>query len=600
MTSNFDPPPSDAMEQTADAARVLAAAGVEVPEGADRIPLFNAEAVAAALVGRDGHVVCASPAFVAMGGEGRIDGELLARAALGGAPRTAVVDLTAEDGTPDSAIWAYARAAQAAGWRLPPQLRAAAQAHPDHVVILTSRFGGVRPLEAACHTYGLSGLQTRVALEAIRTGSAKAAARRLGIAHDTARQALAEAMKRTRAPRLPALVARLTALAFGVLPEADSAEILGDLWGLTPRQAAIAGLIADGLTRAAAATALGVSEAVIKKELDRVYLLLQVSAGAALARKLVEAKALNWLTLATGGDIGFVDTSAEPLQFVLRPSGGRIAVSDYGPASGRPVLVVHSSMTTRIVGRGLLRALQAGGYRPLSIDRPGFGLSDEWPGARAGAHDPNATAAQDAIAVLDHLKLRTVDVAARGGAHFVLALGRAAPERLGRVVLVNPDPHLASSARRVGAFGIFKAANLRNPGQIRFSIAMMARQLTLERVAGMMHRQMGASPPDAEAMKNPEIVLDYFRAQRTFATGRIGGCVNEQTEFARGSQPPPWSGAGDWRVLVAAHDTLHDPGHTLAYWRHVLPDARFRLVPDTGRLLALSHPHHVVEALAAP
>jgi hypothetical protein len=177
-----------------------------------------------------------------------------------------------------------------------------------------------------------------------------------------------------------------------VLPQEDDAEMLADLWGLTPRQAAIAGLVAAGASRGGAAAALGVGEAVVRKELERVHLVLQVSTGAGLARKVVEANAFRWLTRATGGDIGFADPHLEPLQFVHRPGGGRIAVSDYGPASGRPVLVVHSSMTSRIVGRSLLRALQAAGYRPISIDRPGFGLTDEVPGLQPGAHDPYVTA----------------------------------------------------------------------------------------------------------------------------------------------------------------------------------------------------------------
>jgi DNA-binding CsgD family transcriptional regulator len=82
---------------------------------------------------------------------------------------------------------------------------------------------------------------------------------------------------------LPSLVNRLTSQAFGVMPRGNEADVLGDLWGLTPRQAAIAGLVADGLSRSEAAAALGISEAVLKKELDRVYLILRATSAAALA-----------------------------------------------------------------------------------------------------------------------------------------------------------------------------------------------------------------------------------------------------------------------------------------------------------------------------
>jgi DNA-binding NarL/FixJ family response regulator len=586
-------------DHASEVLETLAAAGVDVVND-DTTPMFNVDSIAAALVDRGGKVICASAAFASVEGERHIDGDLLARASQGCPPATAVVELAGADGALDSAIFAYARASRAMSWRLPPDVQAAAAQRPDHVVILTSLVAqAAKPLEAVCRAYGLSGLQTRVALETIRTGSVKSATRTLGVSYHTAREALAEAMRRVRAPRLPALVNRLTSLAFGVLPESDGASILGDLWGLTARQAAIAGLVAEGLSRGGVAGALGLSEAVVKKELDRVHLLLQVSTGAALARKIVEANALRWLTTATGGDIGFVEPGAEPLQFVLRQDGSRIALSDYGPASGRPVLVVHSSMTSRIVARGLVRALQAAGYRALSIDRPGFGLTDEVHGARPGAHDPWATAAQDTLRVLEHLKVRGLDLVARGGAQFVLALEKAAPGRLQRVVLINPDPHSAASTRTVGPYGVFKQALMRNPAMISLAATVFMRQLTHERVREMMQRAARGSPPDEIASRDPDIVRDYFRALRTFATGRIGGHVNEQTEFARGSMPPPLAGTTDWRVLVAAHDTLHDPEQVLAYWQAVLPDARFEQAPDAGRLLALSHPHLVVEALAS-
>jgi len=580
-------------------AELLTQAGLPVVDG-DHIPMFNAAAIAAAVVDRTGRVVCASPAFVAMRAERHVDPGLLDKACRGAPAATAVVELATDDGAADTAIFAYGPAVRASAWRLPPEVKAAATERHGHAVILTSQSTGAEPLEAACRAYGLSGLQTRAALETIRAGSARLAAESLGISYETAREALAAAMARVRVQRLSVLVSRLTSLAFGVLPEADAAEMLADLWGLTPRQAAIAGLVADGVSRKGVAAALSISEAVVRKELEQIYLMLQVSSGAALARKVVEANALRWLTQATGGDIGFLDTGSEPLQFVHRADGSRIALSDYGPASGKPVLVVHSSMTTRIVARSLLRALQAAGYRPISIDRPGFGLTDEVAGMRTGRHDPYVTAAQDTLLVLEQLKIRSIDLVARGGAQFVLALARTvAPGRLGRVVLVNPAPHTAKDDRNVGPLGVIKEAFRRNPAMIRLAAAAFIRQRTFERLANFLERSMRGSPPDEAAVRDPELVRDYFHATRTFATGRYGGYVNEQTEFAQGSRPPPLAATTDWRVLVAAHDVLHDPQHVLAYWQCVLPDARFELVPDTGRLMALSHPDRVVEALRA-
>src|SRR5690606_37028706 len=119
---------------------------------------------------------------------------------------------------------------------------------------------------------------------------------------------LAEAMKRVGVQRLPELVTRLTTLAFGVFPGRGAmGEVLADVWGLTERQIAIAGMVAEGASREHASEVLGIGQAVVKKELDATYAVMHVNSSAALARKLVEARALSWLTHTTAGGVGFVD-----------------------------------------------------------------------------------------------------------------------------------------------------------------------------------------------------------------------------------------------------------------------------------------------------
>lgn len=574
-------------------AQALAAAEIEIRHH-DAAPLFNEAAVAAALLTPDGKTVIASSVFQAIGAAAQVDTGAVSAAARGAKPSYLLVER--QDG--DTAIFAYATAAQTQTWRLPPDVRRAARRRPSDVVVVTTHVLTQRePLEDACRSFGLSGLQTRVVAATMRVGSVKAAAAEAGVSYQTAREAMAGALKRTGSPRQAALVSAIASVAFGVLPGTGGLEIVADLWGLTPRQAAICALVAGGLSRGEAARALRVSEAAVKKELDRIFLALQVGSAAALARKIAEANAMQWLTRATGGDLGYESGGAEPLRLIARSAGGRIAVSDYGPASAPPVLVAHSSLTTRHVARPLVSALQAAGFRPIAIDRPGYGLSDEVPGAALGRHDPFATAAEDALQVLDALRIRTIDVVARGAAQFVVALGARAGQRLGRVVLINPDPHHAASSARLGVYGALKDAALRNPAIIELWWRLASRQISYDVVAAFLQRSAKGSPADEAAARRPEIVRDYFRAQRTFGTGRIAGVVNEQTALAKGDQPAPLDGCANWRVLVGEEDTLHDPAQALVYWREVLPDASFELVPGAGRLLALSHPELVVRAL---
>jgi pimeloyl-ACP methyl ester carboxylesterase/DNA-binding CsgD family transcriptional regulator len=563
------------------------------------LPLVDARSVAAAAFDGAGALLAATRAFVDGGCGELIDRDLLAGAAAGAEPIYLTVSRPSVEHTTTGLI-AYAPGHRTSTWRLPPEIHEAAESARKSVVVLTTIVDDrVEPLRDACLAYGLSGLQTRVALETIRVGAIKDAAQNLNLSYQTAREALSEAMKRVGAERLPGLVTRLTTLAFGIFPgRATSADVLADVWGLSERQIAIAGMLAEGASREQVAQLLEISFALVKKELDAVYSLLNVSSGAALARKIVEARALGWLTAATAGGVGFVEEVAEPLRFALRPDGTRIAVSDYGPASGKPVLILHSSMTTRIVSRKLLRVLHAAGYRPIAIDRPGFGLTDPLPEPSA-ARNPFVAATADVERVLRLLKVPKVDIVSRGAAQFLVALAGVAPDAIGQVVLVNPGPPYRFSGRSLGPLGVVKDAFVRNPATIRVVAPFLAGQLTFRRLSRMMVQWTRGSPPDELAVRDPEIVADFFRSVRMFATGRYDGFLNEQAAIARGGKPAPSGHAAGWRILLGGSDVLYEPEVVLDYWRELLPGARFDVVADGGRFLAMTHPGLIVEALGS-
>jgi pimeloyl-ACP methyl ester carboxylesterase/DNA-binding NarL/FixJ family response regulator len=563
-----------------------------------RLPIVDARSLAAAVYDYCGNQIAATAAFIECGCALLVDHDRLPDFAAGAEPAWLSVATGEDDAT--TAVIVYAPGARTNTWRLTPELHAAAQARPGSVVILTAQLDeNAAPLRDACLAYGLTGLQTRVALETIRTGAIKLAAERLDVSYQTAREALSEAMRRVGAQRLPGLVTRLTSLAFGVFPGYPStSDVLADVWGLSQRQIVIAGMLAEGASRPQIAQLLGVSLALVKKELEEAYSLLQVGSGASLARKLVEARALSWITATTSGGVGFVDDQSEPLRFALRKDGGRIAFSDYGPASGKPVLVIHSSMTTRIVSRKLLRVLHRAGYRPIAIDRPGFGLSEPLDSPEA-VSDPFGAATADVVRVLDGLRIRRIDIISRGAAQFLVALATTAPDTIGHVVLVNPGPPYRFSGRGLGPLATIKNAFVRNPATIRALAPFLASQLTYRRLSRMMVQWTRGSPADEAAVQDPEIVADFFRSVRMFATGRYEGFLREQTAIARGSRPAPFDGAGDWRILLGASDVLYEPDVVLAYWRDLLPGAHFEVVEGGGRFLAMTHPLRLVEALQA-
>ena len=581
--------PDTMLAAAGDMAETLAAAHHRQLAQDQDFPLFRQDSVQAALCDAAGRLVLATPGFAA-----RYDFDAV-RGAAAGQPAIAVSE-TGADGTPS--ITVYAPATTVSSWRLPPAILMAAQAGQCAVLTSAGSITG-RPLTDAAFAFGLSGLEARVAIATIETGSIRAAAARLDIAYQTAREATAGAMRRVGVNRVPALVSRLSSLGFGILPYGrDDTSLLADAWGISPRQATLGLLLAQGLSRAEAAAALGLSDAVTKKAIDGLYQILGVTSAASLARLLAEANAMAWVMQATAGEIGRFDSSREPLRFALRADGSRVAFSDYGPASGRPVLVVHSSMTTRFVSRRLVKALQARGFRPIAIDRPGFGLSDPISGLVAGPHNPFEAAVADVALVADQLRLGRVDLVSRGAAHHVLALGRALPDRLGRVVITNPDPDSASDPRRMGFLGAAKEAQLRRPALVRAMSSMMAGQLTEAKFPRIFARSLEGSPPDEAAMREADIVEDYWRAVRPFATGRIDGYVNEQTQHATMAPATPLPGTVNWHFMVAEHDTLYDPAFVMDYWRRTLPDASHEIIPGSGRLLAMTHAELVADRLA--
>lgn len=500
---------------------------------------------------------------------------------------------------PDQPLLAYVPASEATTWDLPePASRALKDAPAARVLVVAALTTPEQPLRRACNAFGMTGLEARVTDATLRAGSVRAGAVALGLSYATAREAMSSALGKVGSARMPGLLHRLSLLAFGIFPAGNEAPaLLVDRWGLKPRQAQIAMLLAQGLTRAETARAMGVSEATVKKQTDIVFQTLGVSGAAEMVRSISIATVMQALADASHGRIGWVDKNAEPLRFIRRPTRGRIALSEYGSPKGRPVLILHSSMTTRHPPLRLVAKLVHQGFRVIAIDRPGFGLTDRSDAAEDSDCDPFAEAAHDMAIVLDRLRIERTDIIGRGGAQAAVAFAGLYPERCGRVVLVNPDPLSTRDERRWGILGSFKEAYQRRPGLILPAARLIARVMTRDYISKALHKSMRGSPPDSALLEDQQVIDDYYRAVRMFATGRIEGYVREQLYFARGKTfDYPVDGSG-WLALIGAHDTLSDPRNTLSYWREILPRSEFEVLPNHGRLMAYADPDLIVERL---
>jgi pimeloyl-ACP methyl ester carboxylesterase len=111
--------------------------------------------------------------------------------------------------------------------------------------------------------------------------------------------------------------------------------------------------------------------------------------------------------------------------------GRKLAVSEYGDTHGLPVLFFHGTPGSRLLFLEDDEISKALGIRLISLDRPGFGLSDP---------KPNRTLldwADDVNEVTDFLKLRKFSiVGVSGGGAFAAVCAYKLAERLHSVALV--------------------------------------------------------------------------------------------------------------------------------------------------------------------
>lgn len=491
----------------------------------------------------------------------------------------------------------WATFAETAAWNLPAGVKEAARAHDAAAIALFAGNLGA-PIESAIAAFGLSPHQQRIVAAVVRTGSLRRAASECGISYATGRETMAAVMRRMHLANTPAVVTAVTAAAFGIMPgDVDGPVQLADMLCISARQARIALLVSSGVSREAAARAIGTSPAVIKKELQVLFATFGLQSASELARLMTEANALRLFARSIDNAPGFLDPAIEPSRFSIRPNGrGMIAWSDYGPASGRPVLVVHSNWCCRAVPRPLVAELQSRGWRPIAIDRPGFGATHLGASSR---EDPFSQAIADAVQLLNAMGIRRIPIIARCGAQFVHAFKAAAPDRVGPVVLVAPTPQASASGKRMGAVGAFKEAFYRSPRLVEMFFRVISAQFTFERVTQLMRAITRGSPIDEALCDDPGFIRDRFRALRPFTCGNYVGGVYEELVISHGGWRFEPLAADYWYVLQGSDDPHNDFEEVRAYWAGLLRGASIERVEGAGRFMMSSHPALVVDRLEA-
>jgi 3-oxoadipate enol-lactonase len=254
-----------------------------------------------------------------------------------------------------------------------------------------------------------------------------------------------------------------------------------------------------------------------------------------------------------------MSVGADSLRWV-ETGDARLAVHESGPGDGPPVVCLHGLTGTHDYVLLRSRILQRAGYRVITYDARGHGLSS------AAVEYSYATLLDDLDAVVEDLGLeRMALVGASMGAHVALMYALRRPERVAAVAAVTPayEPshsfhpdvlarwdELAEGLRSGGPDGFVDAyaqgAELQEP--------LLTHVLALLRRRMFLHASYAAV---ADAIQNVPRSRPYL----------------EVADVAEVGQP----------VLVAGTRDVYDVEHPLAIaeqYAAALPDARFTIEPE--------------------
>jgi pimeloyl-ACP methyl ester carboxylesterase len=257
--------------------------------------------------------------------------------------------------------------------------------------------------------------------------------------------------------------------------------------------------------------------------------------------------------------------------------GRRVAYTEYGDATGRPVVFFHGTPGSRLLGRLFDDDARRAGVRLLAIDRPGYGQSSPWP-----TRDLTDTGAF-VVPVLDDAGVGRADVVGfSGGGPHALALAATHDSRVDHVDVVagatppatgeTPPPQrlLETLAARMPTLlrGLFRAqatlAGVLPPAVV------VSQYTTAEGRASL--------PDDVAALVARDFAEAFARTRRGVVTEiRL---LSEQWPFSLPALDDPvtlWHGTGDTNVPVESVRRLRDR----------LPDARLSVFEDADHLTTL-------------
>lgn len=165
----------------------------------------------------------------------------------------------------------------------------AAEARAPAVFLASLTHMGEAVRQTARASFGMTKLSARVCAALIETGTLRRASKACGVTYLTAQSEMADIMQAAEVNNQSALICKLAETWQPVSLGGDEAALLlTSTFGLSPRDARIAGLIAAGLAREEAGERLGVSKWAIKSSCTRIFSVLGVAKAPELTRVVTD------------------------------------------------------------------------------------------------------------------------------------------------------------------------------------------------------------------------------------------------------------------------------------------------------------------------
>jgi pimeloyl-ACP methyl ester carboxylesterase/DNA-binding CsgD family transcriptional regulator len=456
------------------------------------------------------------------------------------------------------------------------------------IVFLPGPISWERPANA----YALTPGEVRLVVALTRLGNLKLAAKERNISYETARKFLSAAMRKTGTKRQSELIYSCLSVASGDMPKSENlVHMVGELYELTERQSRLAILMAGGASRDAAAEIVKISSRSARGDLERVYENCNVNSATDLARSIMNIDALRKLSIACTISIDSVRFQAEQLRFIKRRSGsGKIAIVDHGPVHARPVLLFHSNTSGRHHARSLVAALRNAGFRPIAVERAGYGLSDSLSG------DPVANAVSDVVEVLDALGIQQASVLARSTTASLVACAAYKTGHILGGVLLTPDPPIR--LRRSQNRFIDHAKNMvfERPKLARAFANMICHRVNDHIIELIFRSSVSGNALDQRVLDDEAELADMMRGAKQCIVG-MEGFINEAIAYTSLDTETMIIDTNQFILMFGLNDRVFAVNEGVGFWSKVLPNCKILRVKSGGHFLHITHNTSVIEQL---